>query len=245
MATGWRGGRRWLVSGAVAVAVCLGIIGPFQLSIEEGATTGRPAGAGAPLPGVTLVHEAERWVSEEAAMRDPTPLFLPTRFNATEEAFVAGTRRELSSAFRGFAPKLKYAENDLTLRWPAVVEVPQRVGDAFAKGDSVRPLAGFGQTGEGVAPLSLRTAFIEVVSAGDGELVFARALSGARPPAEGPWQPLQFLIAVDRAGVVGSPVLTHSSTVAAVDMYFQEYLGEVLHVGERLGPGFYRVGIGP
>ena len=178
-------------------------------------------------------------------MRDPTPLFLPTEFNATEEAFTAGARRELSSAFRGFEPKLKYPETALDLRWPAVVELPQRSADAFETNKPARPFMGFGQADATVAPLSARKGFVEVVSAGDGELMLAQPLIGASPPAEGAWRPLQFLVAVDASGVVGPPVLTESSQVAAVDGYFQEYLLNVLHLGERLAPGFYRVGIGP
>lgn len=242
MATGGNGSRAWLVSAAMAVVALAGWVMLFWRSLD-GVKLAETDGWAAPA--VTLARGTDELLSDEAAMRDPTPLFLPTRFNATEEAFAAGKRRELSSAFRGFEPKLKYGESDLALEWPAVVEVPGRVADAFAKDDPARPFVGFGQTGAGVAPLSPRPAFVEVVSAGDGELILARALSDARPPGERTWQPLQFLVAVDPSGVVGPPVLTQSSTVAAIDSYFQNYLLDVLHVGERLGPGFYRVGIGP
>lgn len=242
VATGWSGGRGWLISAVVAGTTLLALLALFRRPVEVRNASVAPE---AVSPAVTLARGADELLSDEAAMRDPTPLFLPTRFNATEEAFAAGARRELSSAFRGFEPKLKYGENDLTLTWPAVVQVPGRVADAFAKNDPARSFAGFGQTGAAIAPLSSRAAFVEVVSAGDGELIFARALNEARPPGERTWQPLQFLVAVDRSGVVGPPVLTQSSTVAAIDSYFQDCLLEVLHVGERLGPGFYRVGVGP
>ena len=56
---------------------------------------------------------------------------------------------------------------------------------------------------------------------------------------------MEFLIAVDAMGLVGPPILTESSRVAAVDGYFQIYLVKTLHAGERLAPGFYRVCIGP
>lgn len=237
------GGNPWLIAAILAVVVVAGTLTLFRVpAVQVELKTSASASSS---PAVTLARETDGLLTEEAAMRDPTPLFLPTVFNATEEAFTAGTRRELSSAFRGFEPKLKYSETALDLRWPAVVELPQRAADAFETNKPARPFVGFGQAEAKVASLSARKGFVEVVSAGDGELMLAQPLIGASPPAESAWRPLQFLVAVDASGVVGPPVLTESSQVASVDSYFQEYLLNVLHLGERLAPGFYRVGIGP
>ena len=83
-----------------------------------------------------------------------------------------------------------------------------------------------------------------MVAAIDGQIM-QESIIEQQPPEQGMWQPLEFLVAVDRAGVVRPPVLTESSRIAAVDQFFQEFLIKSLHIGERLAPGFYRVSIGP
>jgi hypothetical protein len=82
------------------------------------------------------------------------------------------------------------------------------------------------------------------MEARNGQRLLAQPLADANPPGAA-WQPLEFLVAVDAMGLVGPPILTESSRVAAVDGYFQNYLVKTLHAGQRLAPGFYRVCIGP
>lgn len=187
----------------------------------------------------------ESLLREEATLRDPTPLFLPTPWNAGESAVPKTAQREPGGSFPGYAPKLTYAELELQVALPDPVAVPKKPADAFAIGRPAQSFLGFGQGDLKVRPLAARGAYVEVIAAGDGRSLLALALTDARPPNDTPWQPLQFLVAIDAAGVVRPPVLTESSRVAAVDGYFQNYLTDVLHVGERLGPGFYRICIGP
>jgi hypothetical protein len=56
---------------------------------------------------------------------------------------------------------------------------------------------------------------------------------------------MEFMAAVDPAGLVGPLVLTVHSNVAEVDAYFARFLSEELRVGQRLEPGFYRICVGP
>lgn len=188
---------------------------------------------------------ANSFLREETTLRDPTPLFLPTPWNAGEGAIPATARREPGGSFPGYPSKLTYAELELQVALPDAVAVPKKPADAFEIGRPAQSFMGFGQADWQPKPLPPRGAFVEVVSAGDGQRLLALALKEARPPGETPWQPLQFLVAIDAAGVVRPPVLTESSRVAAVDGYFQNYITDTLHVGERLGPGFYRICIGP
>jgi hypothetical protein len=82
-----------------------------------------------------------------------------------------------------------------------------------------------------VEPLSQRTAYVEVVNAGTGRGVFGEALSDAHPPQTSvPWQPMEFIAAVDSAGLVGPVVPTVRSGVDEVDAYFGLYLAETLRI---------------
>ena len=119
-------------------------------------------------------------------------------------------------------------ENSQALEWP---EKAYQVRSPFLEDLKVEPLPG-------------RGALVEVVTASDGRQVFTKELKGARPPG-GDWQPMEFLVAVEPAGLVGLPAPAPSLNNVEVVTYFQNYLAKVFRVGERLAPGFYRIKVGP
>jgi len=239
--------RTWLVAtiasgGAIALLVTLFRI-PKLPPAEAAKTDEKPKVAAVRLAVGSAAGDP--LLNEEAMLRDPAPLFLPTGWNAAENALPATARREPVGAFDGYPAYFRFDQARLDLAMAAPVVVPERPADAFASDKPARPFLGFGQTDVDVAALPSRTAYVEVLSAGEGKVMLAQPLRDVRPPGEAVWQPLEFLIAVDPAGLVRPPVLTESSTVTAVDEFFQDYLATGLHLGELLGPGFYRVSIGP
>lgn len=242
-------GKRWLwaVGAGVSAAAILAVLArvPLAVDLPEDAGGGRKPDGGAVGIARFDGEAANEILEEEALLRDPLPLFLPSQWSASADVLRADVWRDPQTSFQDFPPKLTFAEAGFALPMPPVVAVPTRAGEAFDVDQARRPFAGFGQSGAQVGALPERAAFLEVVSAGDGQRVISQPLTNAAPPRDLPWQPLEFLVAVDVRGVVGAPVLTESSTVAAVDGYFQDYVVKVLHLGERLEPGFYHVGIGP
>ncbi|MEO6875037.1 MAG: hypothetical protein ABI222_09460 [Opitutaceae bacterium] len=196
----------------------------------------------APTPGDAVKLVSLR--KNDAALTDPTPLFLPTEWNAGQNALPANTQREPGGSFQGYPAKLIFAETELKLNFPSAVTVPARPADALASDRSNLLFLGVAQTDPAITQLVYRSGFIEILEAHSGQRVMAQPLSDARPPS-GVWQPMEFLLAVDAMGLVGPPTLTESSRVAAVDGYFENYLVKTLHAGQRLPPGFYRVCIGP
>jgi len=208
------------------------------------APAGPRVGAIKPVPASGGSVKLVRLKPNEAALTDPTPLFLPTEWNAGQNALPANTQREPGGSFQGYPAKLAFAETELKLNFPSAVAVPSRPADALAADRSGQSFLGIGQVDRPVAQLVVRNAFIEILAAVNGQRLLAQPLNDANPPA-GAWQPMEFLLAVDPMGLVGPPTLTESSRVAAVDGYFQNYLVKTLHAGQRLAPGFYRVCIGP
>jgi hypothetical protein len=244
----WAGGtvgfRAWLVAGIGGV-VAIGALLVLFHGPRGPAAVPAPAKE-APAVGVARIDAAgNSLLREEAMLRDPTPLFLPTRWSAGENALPRDDRREPGSSFADFPAKFAFETADLKWRLPPPVAIPARPAEAFATDRPKRPFIGFGEGDPEVTPLKPRGAFVKIVAENDGRVAFAEALPSAKPPGDAAWEPMEFLVAIDRAGVVSPPVVTESSRVAAVDAYFQNCLTDKLHVGERLRPGFYRVSIGP
>ena len=230
--------HRWILATAGALVVLVAVALLFR------APGGQRVGTFKPAPPATGAVRLVSLQENEAALTDPTPLFLPTKWNAGENALPANTQREPGGSFQGYPAKLAFAETVLTLNFPADVSVPARPADAVASDRSGQSFLGLGQVDRPVGQLIARNGFIEILGAGNGQRMLAQPLADANPPGTA-WQPLEFLVAVDAMGLVGPPILTESSRVAAVDGYFQNYLVKTLHAGQRLAPGFYRVCIGP
>jgi len=229
--------RRWIWAAAGAGAALVGFALLFRTPSPPREAVKR---AGSRVTPVKLVNLKRN----EAALTDPTPLFLPTEWNAGQDALPDASRLERGSTFAGYPAKLKFAESELALQFPADIVVPARAADALDAGKVGETFLGRGPEA-GAGQLAARKAFVEVTMAMNGETVLAKALPDAAPPGGGGWQPTEFLVAVDAMGMVGPPILTESSRVPAVDSYFQNYLAKTLRVGERLAPGFYRICIGP
>ncbi len=229
---------RWIyaTAGAVVILLALGVLFRGPAGPRVGVLP--PA---KPAPGVVSIVSLKK---NDAVLTDPTPLYLPTEWNAGQNALPANTQREPGGSFQGYPAKLSFAETDLDLNFPPPVVVPARPADALAADRSGQSFLGVGQADTTINQLADRKAFIEILDAKSGQRLLNQPVADANPP-NGAWEPLEFLIAIDTIGLVGPPVLTESSRVAAVDGYFQNYLVKTLRVGQRLAPGFYRVSIGP
>ncbi|MEO6002091.1 MAG: hypothetical protein ABIZ04_24715 [Opitutus sp.] len=236
--------RIWVVAGLCAVFTAIALLALFRAPmVPATGTTSRPRPVATQLE---LASSEDALLKEEAALHDPTPLFLPTQWNAADDALAMNAPREPGGSFQSYPAKLTFPEAELKIELPPPVELPTKTAEVFALDKPDRPFVGFGQKDSVLSPLPLRGGFVEVAGAGDGELKLTQALTEDRPPTgEGNWQPLEFMVAIDTTGIVRPPVLTESSRVPGVDSFFEDYLIRVLHIGERLGPGMYRVSIGP
>lgn len=183
-------------------------------------------------------------VDEKTRLTDPTPQFLPTKWNAVQRGLVGPER---GAGFPGYPPKLHTAaaSSELKPNLPMPVAIPATAVEALLTDPPGSGLRGFGQTTSTLPALAPRGAFVEIVAEGTGRAVLRQALSDAKPPGDGTWHPLEFSVRVDAAGLVGSLLVIRRSEVEGVDTYFQRYLAQTLRVGQRLAPGSYRIKVGP
>lgn len=206
-----------------------------------------PAAAIAPKPFVRLTGAgegtADRILRERADLLDPTPLFFPTEWNFGQRPLPARLRPQPGQVFGSFEPKFTVVEQNLKTYVGALVPAPEKLADVLTQGNEA-PFAGMGHLEVSRAPLPERSGMLEVRSFGGSEPILEQQLEGftlARPD----FAPLEFIVAVSSAGVVGDPILASGSGWDEVDSFFRTYLVKTARLGERLNPGSYRVLVGP
>lgn len=230
--------KRWII--AVLSSVVIGGSGLSLFRTPEhhpadGLTKSKPKT-------VALIGGADRAISDEAALLDPTPLFLPTRWNASQRELVAP---EIGGRYQGFdSPKFSFAETEVKLGLPPPVRMPAGPGDIVSADAWSAGLVGFGRPAARTVSLVRRSAFFEVVRAADGKKVFTQSISEPLP-TRGAWQPVEFAAGVDSAGLVGPLTVTVRSGIEEVDSFLSNQLVKTHRIGERLAPGFYRIFVGP
>ena len=180
---------------------------------------------------------------ERADLFDPTPLFFPTEWNFGQRPLRESLRRQPGQVFGSFEPIYNFAEQNMKPYGIEATMPPEKLSDALAQGNEA-PFAGFGQIDPSHPVFADRLGFVEVTGFFSPEPIISQALVGIAIPRSD-YAPLQFLLVVSSAGIVGDPVLTSGSGWEDVDAFFRAYLVRALRLGERLSPGRYRVLVGP
>jgi hypothetical protein len=234
-----RGPNRWLVSACLAALAAAAVAVLFVHTTVTVSTLRQPTAK----PPITL----GRGRSDELAMRDLTPLFLPTPFNAAPRSAAPA---EPGRAFFDHDPgqHTLFAEENPGLHLPPVVAAPREPSAAVTLPPP--PLsAGIGRSNLTIAPLAATGGRIDVYAAGESQALIGVALPLEAAPSSigktGSWQPLEFAAAINAAGLVDSLVLTRGSGSEDVDAHFRNYLASRFRLGDRLPPGFYRVVVAP
>jgi hypothetical protein len=151
---------------------------------------------------------------------------------------------DIGHSFSDYPAQLTFNEVGVALGFPAPVEVPAKVTNVMPMLGRQQPFAGLGRTDATVAVLPERGARVDVTAVRDGAEALSLTIPIGQVPA-GLWQPMEFLLAVDAAGLVGPPVLMVQASDERLGAALQEMLAKTLHLGKRLGPGIYRVCVGP
>ena len=235
--------RLWAVAAVGAVVIAALLVPWFRLP-QSPSIVAQPV----PKPTVELRGGGNIAFSDEAMLRDPTPLFLPTEKNAAQKKM---PEIELGRTFLDKeTPNWTFADSDLKLNDMFAPEGKGAVNlaplEALAADTPGSLLLGFGRMELPVDALAPRGGRVEIFAAHGGGRVLAEELEpAARPATAAAWQPLEILATVDAAGLAGPLVVTVRSGVDEVDLHFKNYLARTLKIGERLAPGFYRISIGP
>ncbi len=216
-----------------------------------GWTRAKPPLMGAPAPGqqpfVRLAGAGtatnDQVLRERADLFDPTPLFFPTEWNYGQRPLREGLRRQPGQIFGSFEPKWTFTEQALKSYGTEATPAPEKLSDVLAQGNEA-PFAGIGHIDAPRTPLPDRVGFLEVRKFGNSEPIISQTLRYITLPRLD-YAPLEFLVVISNAGVVGDPVLSSGSGWEEVDSFFRSYIVKTFRLGERLNPGRYRVLVGP
>jgi hypothetical protein len=237
--TGLEVKRRVWASMGGAVAVIAAWLWWSQGALHAVGTVSRPPEAFVRLTGQGDVV-VESLLRERAAYQDATPLFFPTGVNYRPAR--SSATRAVGESFGEFREVLRYG--DSIPRFGAdPVTPPETAAELMEKGNEA-PFAGLGQLDETGDKLPTRWARVEAKSLSNGRLALVFDIGTAGSP-EGERGVMEFIARVERAGLVGPPLLIQSSGVRAVDEFAQNYLVKTARIGARLPPGSYRITVGP
>jgi hypothetical protein len=235
--------QRWWLPSALGAAIVLLV----TLAIVSAVRVPElPKSASSQPPALGLMNGG-RGDAESRELQDLEPLFLPTRFNSSVIQLPDHLRREPGSMSFTVPPFFAIGETAGGLSLPEVLPVPKDPAAVLTLGEPPNPLAELHRADVELPTVPQRLAHIEVRSAGTGEMVFSESIpSPANPvlPARD-WAPLELMLAVDTAGLVGAPAVVRPTTSEDVQEFFRRFVARQLHLGARLSPGFYTVHIGP
>lgn len=191
-------------------------------------------------------------LQEELALRDPTPLFLPTQWSSGQASLPLGVRREPGTSVGVFPPKLVFPDDGPAIAIPPPVSVPAGALAAVNAVERVPELRDLSRREQQRPPLPERRGRLVVSEAGTGRVTIAENVVIRPSPSGGSatlrdvfWAPLEMLVAVNPGGLVGQPAVIRTSGTESVDEWVLSFLMEPGRLGARLEPGFYRVLVGP
>lgn len=243
--------RRWIATGA-GLLIVAGVLALFRPPRAPVDLPPRPSQVVGLLP--PAGSERDPVAAEEAEFGDPTPLFMPTRWNSSQEPL---PRPEIAGSFPGFGPRFEFEAASLKVQLAPSVAVPSGSVEALVASPPGNPSLGYGRVDVSQPKVAARQARIEVVAESSGLEVWRHDLPvGAVPALDGrEWHSLDLMGVADEAGLVGS-LVPSPGPVERTGNYFppldgdaaaalENYLIHELLLGVRLPPGFYRISIGP
>lgn len=208
-----------------------------------------PASLQSPKASLALQADLALRVTQlDAYLHDPEPLFLPTKVNSAYDVAPERKLQRPGESFGSVAPKMVFSSGALPLTMPAPVTLPETPAKELDHMGSERPFVGLGSRDLVPKSLASRRYCVEVSSMSNGLSVGRVDLAGVAEPLGAPWQPVQFMLLVNEYGQMTISGMLRSSGVARVDEVLSAILQRELaglSLRMRIGPGLYRITVGP
>ncbi len=224
---------------AVSLLAALGLIDTSQMA--ENLRIGTETNSG----GVILVDLREQENAEgirgELILKDPTPLFLPTRWNSGQ---VEPQGLAPATSFGAIDAKLVFSAVADDLRLPDGVAVPESPMGALERIESLGSTVKLHERDESGEALPRRLGYMEVAGVESGKILHHSILVGNEgEPALS--VPVETILSINAVGIWVRPTVIQAPDGASVDFDQINLLLQGLHLEAILEPGIYRIILGP
>jgi hypothetical protein len=188
--------------------------------------------------------ETANLARSELLLQDPTPLFLPTEYNSGRVETAMTTERSPGTSFVPIPAKLLFQDTNIQLALPEVVAIPPNALAVVTGTGAHVKLQELARQDEASAPLSVRAGQLQVLSMATGKTLWSQeiAAGAVKLGLESPWE---FILAVNRAGLLSFPTVVKAGEGDLIDVVRIAEVLQEKHLGARLDPGIYRILLGP
>lgn len=177
----------------------------------------------------------------EAALLDPTPLFLPTRWNAAQKDVALP---KVGGAFANFPARFAFEDSELRSLGPSR-RVNTGPADLLRLDSPGAAILGIGRGDLVQAPDESRGAVVEITRLSGSAAVLVERLSGIALLETELWEPVEFVAVVDATGRCAPLVPTVRSQSDEIDSFLKKRITDAARIGSRLAPGSYKIRVGP
>ena len=235
----------WAILSVVVAAVMVGAVGLVRVGDWEiPLRVSEPSNRVGVILTDSRIGEQEAGLRGELVLKDPTPLFLPHKWNSGQVDERGEGILSPGTSFTAIEPKLIFPEAANDIEIPDGVDVPLTALSAIERIDQA---AGHGELTRwdgDIRLLSNRRGYSEVMTTDGSKMLYQRVLDDNMVPFQ-VRAPVEALLAINEAGVWVRPTVIE--TPEGVSVNFEEINStlKALQLESILGPGIYRILLGP
>lgn len=227
-------------------------LGVILLGLSLVSTPGPPGGTVLPEgrsgPGVLLAdldeEEKDAALIGELELKDPTPLFLPTRWNSGQVDQAMTAERSAGASFGQIDAKWVFPDEENRLTLPDGVSVPDSAISTLERMEARLKGSELARRDDLSRKLPERAGILEVVAVESGETVYRTVLEGGSAADFVP-APIETMLAINAGGFWVRPTVAQVVEGGAVEFDRVNLVLREARLETFLEPGFYRILLGP
>jgi len=190
-------------------------------------------------------QQHDRIIHDQMMFFDTEPLFLPTSWNYASRVIEHVLEDYEAPLFEAFPAALTL---DIQALEPSTEKPDQAITSPL---DTLKltfwdHFSTFGMEARLAPSLAPRSGYLEIVDLDSGQKVRSEQLSRKLMEwSDQPlWSPIEFLVVIDQAGPVGSPLLQKGTGSDDIDNTLKNLITQPFFLAD-LAPGYYKLTIGP
>ncbi|GAB5560644.1 MAG: hypothetical protein SynsKO_22910 [Synoicihabitans sp.] len=235
----------WIPASVVVAILLLGVIGLIDSSPAfDPLRKPNPDAGGGVILSDLQAEVGEDTVFGELVLKNPTPLFLPTRWNSGQVEARLPAERAPGATFTEISAKPVFAEAVNELQLPDGVSVPQTPISALEKVERLGSSLELSTRDGASRALPRRAGYLEVAATDSGKIIYEKVLeiTQERMPLQ---VPIEAVLVINSVGVWVRPTVVEALEGTAVDFDQINLLVQGQRLETVLGAGIYRILLGP